>query len=173
MEQKSGHGLLDCIGVACLWLISGLLTAESGTRLQLICFITVSSVLCCQGNLLIEDAAHTPEEYCHPSFSVVTHRPDLTLNCLVQLCRLLQPIMPFVTEELWQQLPTNPDMERPESITIARYPAADPFWSSAEVEADMEAVESIVAKICSLQAGTYCDTWHLMCLRLRLWSSAT
>ena len=61
--------------------------------------------------------------------------------------------MPFVTEELWQKLPKHADLESRESIMVCSYPAVDPAWSSAEVEADMDAVNSVVAKTRSLRSG--------------------
>ena len=64
--------------------------------------------------------------------------------------------MPFVTEELWQKLPKHASLGSQESIMICSYPAAEPAWSSAEVEADMDAVNSIVAKTRSLRSGA-CD----------------
>ena len=61
-------------------------------------------------------------------------------------CRLLHPIMPFVTEELWQKLPKHPSHESRESIMICSYPAGQSAWSNAEVEADMAYVNAIVAR---------------------------
>ena len=61
--------------------------------------------------------------------------------------------MPFVTEELWQKLPKHPSMESRESIMICSYPAADPARKSAEVEADMEYVSTIVVKTRSIRTG--------------------
>jgi valyl-tRNA synthetase len=37
--------------------------------------------------------------------------------------RLLHPVMPFVTEELWQRLPRRPT-DATKSIMLARYPEA-------------------------------------------------
>ena len=68
-------------------------------------------------------------------------------------CRLLHPIMPFVTEELWQKLPRHPSHESRESIMICSYPAAQSAWSNAEVEADMAYVNVIVARTRSLRSG--------------------
>lgn len=71
------------------------------------------------------------------------------------LCRLLHPIMPFVTEDLWQKLPKHADLESRESIMICSYPTAQSAWSSAEVEDDMEYVSTIVAKTRSLRSGVH------------------
>ena len=80
--------------------------------------------------------------------------------CMLQLaqaiigqCRLLHPIMPFVTEELWQKLPKHPSHESRESIMICSYPAAQSAWNNAEVEADMAYVNAIVARTRRLRSG--------------------
>lgn len=49
---------------------------------------------------------------------------------------------------------------------ICSYPAAEPAWSSAEVEADMDAVNSVVAKTRSLRSGVHDGT--LPCLRRKI-----
>ena len=71
----------------------------------------------------------------------------------IGLCRLLHPIMPFVTEELWQKLPKHPSHDSRESIMICSYPAAQSAWSNAEVEADMAYVNAIVARTRRLRSG--------------------
>lgn len=38
------------------------------------------------------------------------------------ILRLMSPVMPFVTEELWHKLPKHPQWTRPESLVIASYP---------------------------------------------------
>jgi len=38
------------------------------------------------------------------------------------ILRLTHPILPFVTEEIWQKLPKSPDWDRPKSLMIASYP---------------------------------------------------
>ncbi len=49
--------------------------------------------------------------------------------------RLLHPFMPFVTEELWQNLKNNlPAVNLPESIMIAAYPEADETYFDAAAE---------------------------------------
>lgn len=42
-------------------------------------------------------------------------------TCLDHGLRLLHPIMPFVTEELWQRLPRRPNDSTP-SIMVAKFP---------------------------------------------------
>jgi valyl-tRNA synthetase len=57
--------------------------------------------------------------------------------CLDQVLRALHPFMPFITEELWQQLP----MQRPvESICLASYPIEDRRLNDPEAEALMRPV---------------------------------
>lgn len=43
--------------------------------------------------------------------------------CLENGLRLLHPFMPFVTEELWQRLPSPKGVKRRESIMISDYPS--------------------------------------------------
>ena len=45
--------------------------------------------------------------------------------CLTTLARLLAPFMPFVSEELWQQLVVGHDETAPDSIHLADWPQAD------------------------------------------------
>jgi len=48
--------------------------------------------------------------------------------------RLLHPLMPFLTEELWHRLGHDT------SIALAPYPDADPAWDDPEAELEMEVV---------------------------------
>lgn len=69
--------------------------------------------------------------------------------CLEYGLRLLHPIMPFVTEELWQRLPGKRSTP---SITIAPYPLAVDEWANPEVEADMELVKEVIHAARSVRA---------------------
>lgn len=48
---------------------------------------------------------------------------DTLWLCLDNGLRLLHPFMPFITEELWQRLPSKKDLARKESIMICEYPS--------------------------------------------------
>ncbi|MDD5558581.1 valine--tRNA ligase [Candidatus Methylomirabilis sp.] len=46
--------------------------------------------------------------------------------------RLLHPFMPFITEEIWQQLPQHGS-----SLMVAEWPKGDPGWQDANAEASI------------------------------------
>ena len=59
-----------------------------------------------------------------PGFASARRSAQDTLwPCLDYGLRLLHPFMPFVTEELWQRLPSKIDSARKESIVISEYPS--------------------------------------------------
>jgi valyl-tRNA synthetase len=70
-------------------------------------------------------------------------RRGITLRVLVgvleRFLRLLHPFMPFLTEELWQALPTQKPTD---SIMIAPFPDADGKWQRVEVAAMETVIEA-------------------------------
>ena len=88
-------------------------------------------------------------------------------SCLEAGLRLLHPLMPFVTEELWQRLPKPPaapseggpsSSSSPPSIMVARYPTAVAGGGGAEgrdpeAEADMAAVLAAVQAVRTLRSS--------------------
>ncbi len=68
--------------------------------------------------------------------------------------RLLHPFMPFVTEELWQNLKQRlpADWQKTESIVIAAYPEADDKAIDPEAERIMEAIIEIIRAIRNARA---------------------
>ncbi len=53
-------------------------------------------------------------------------------HCLESALRLLHPMMPFITEELWQTLRAQVGLPGPGSILEARYPSPGPVDEAAE-----------------------------------------
>lgn len=103
-------------------------------------------------------------------------------TCLEVGLRLLSPLMPFVTEELYQRLPRRKPQSDPPSICVTSYPEPDEVrsgggccrvvegkkvflfwinidcglfqfcWNSEEVDRDMEFIMSVVKTIRSLRS---------------------
>jgi valyl-tRNA synthetase len=67
--------------------------------------------------------------------------------------RLLHPLMPFLTEELWQRL----DAGGPAYVALARYPDADPALADEAAEREMELVQDIIAAARNLRAEMKAD----------------
>ena len=61
--------------------------------------------------------------------------------------RLLHPIMPFITEEIWHALPHEGD-----SIMIAQFPEADESLFDESAEAEMELLMNVIRSIRNLRA---------------------
>jgi valyl-tRNA synthetase len=70
--------------------------------------------------------------------------------------RLLHPIMPFLTEELWQRLLANAG-ERPVSIAVASYPEYDSHAADHAAERDMQILQDIVVMVRNLRADFALD----------------
>jgi valyl-tRNA synthetase len=68
--------------------------------------------------------------------------------------RLLHPCMPFVTEELWQNLKQRlpSDWQKTESIMVADYPKADKKATDPEAERVMEGVIEIIHSVRNVRA---------------------
>ncbi|KAK7887022.1 hypothetical protein WMY93_026643 [Mugilogobius chulae] len=74
-------------------------------------------------------------------------------TCLEVALRLLSPIMPFVTEELYQRLPRRRPQHDPPSVCVTAYPDSQEFcWHSEELDREMEFVMTVVKTIRSLRA---------------------
>ncbi|MFC1979465.1 valine--tRNA ligase [Chloroflexota bacterium] len=68
--------------------------------------------------------------------------------------RLLHPYMPFVTEELWQNLKRHlpQDLQATESIMVAPYPEADETAINPQAERIMESITEIIHEIRNARA---------------------
>lgn len=61
--------------------------------------------------------------------------------------RLLHPFMPFITEEIWQNLPHNG-----ESITIAAWPTVDSALTNTEAAEEMKLLVEIIRSVRNIRA---------------------
>ncbi|HUO86016.1 MAG TPA: class I tRNA ligase family protein, partial [Thermoanaerobaculia bacterium] len=93
-------------------------------------------------------------ELAKPALAGAAPRPrtgEVLLTVLDRSLRLLHPVMPFLTEEVWLRLPGRQAIH-PETITLAPYPAAEPAWEAAEVECHMAALIEVVTRVRGLRA---------------------
>ena len=65
-------------------------------------------------------------------------------TALVEICKCAAPLIPFMTEEIYQNLVRTNDKSAPESIHLCDYPKANEAWIDTALEADMEEVLDIV-----------------------------
>ena len=72
--------------------------------------------------------------------------------CLEQGLRLLHPMMPFITEELWQRVTARPGFKYPQSIMLASYPVENPAWTNPKLEEEMELLDAMVHEARSLKS---------------------
>jgi len=95
-----------------------------------------------------------------------TDRPSplpVLIHVLETSLRLLHPYMPFVTEELWQDLKRSlpADWQAAESIMVATYPEADKKAVDREAERVMDPIIEIVRAIRNTRAhhGVESNRW--------------
>ena len=72
--------------------------------------------------------------------SVLAHVLDQTM-------RMLHPYMPFITEEIWQQLPHKGD-----SITVSKWPQARPEFHDESASNEMKRLVSIIKSVRNIRA---------------------
>ncbi|MDY5956502.1 MAG: isoleucine--tRNA ligase [Frisingicoccus sp.] len=65
-------------------------------------------------------------------------------TALVTVCKVAAPMIPFMTEDIYQNLVRSIDDSAPESIHLCDFPVANEAFIDAELEANMELVLQIV-----------------------------
>jgi valyl-tRNA synthetase len=68
--------------------------------------------------------------------------------------RLLHPVMPFLTEELWHQLPQRPQAK---SIALERYPEAIPAWRNAAAVEELQMLQDVIKAVRAIRADMKLD----------------
>ncbi len=66
-------------------------------------------------------------------------------TCLSTLSRAAAPMIPFMTEEIYQNVVRTVDTNAPESVHLCTYPAVDESLLDPALEAEMEEVLAVVA----------------------------
>jgi valyl-tRNA synthetase len=80
----------------------------------------------------------------------------LLVEILEQILLLLHPIMPFITEEIWQVL-AGPESKKPRgSLMLESYPGIQPGWIEAETEKAMEFLMNAVRATRNLRTEMNC-----------------
>ncbi|KAG8176947.1 hypothetical protein JTE90_013624 [Oedothorax gibbosus] len=76
------------------------------------------------------------------------------LTCIDSFLKTICPIMPYLSEELYQRLMFISNIEQLPSVTIAQYPTADMYsgWRDKQLEADMRIVTELVSVARSLKS---------------------
>jgi valyl-tRNA synthetase len=75
--------------------------------------------------------------------------------------RLLHPLMPFITEELWQRL-ARERKNSTKSIALASYPQPNSAWEDPEAERKIELLQQIVTAVRNLRAELSIDPKTLL-----------
>jgi valyl-tRNA synthetase len=63
------------------------------------------------------------------------------------ILRLLHPLIPFVTEELWQKLPWPREASRPHALMVAPWPRPEPGWEDPEAEGQMASLQELIVQV--------------------------
>ncbi|MGH9380528.1 MAG: valine--tRNA ligase [Thermoanaerobaculia bacterium] len=93
-------------------------------------------------------------ELAKPALAGEAPRPrvgDVLLTALDRSLRLLHPVMPFLSEELWQRLPGHLGVHA-QTICLAPYPQGQPAWEDDEVEAAMGSFTDVVSAVRGIRA---------------------
>ena len=65
-------------------------------------------------------------------------------TALVEICKAAAPMIPFMTEEIYQNLVRSINTEAPESIHLCDFPAVNESWIDKDLEKNMDEVLKIV-----------------------------
>jgi valyl-tRNA synthetase len=73
------------------------------------------------------------------------------VSVLETLLRLLHPVVPFITEEIWQRIAPLAGVHG-DSIMLQPYPQADQTLQNAEIDAELEWVKSIIVAVRTIRS---------------------
>ena len=72
--------------------------------------------------------------------------------CFEGLLRLAHPVIPFVTEELWQKLPPQKDWDRPKSLALASFPDPKTIPQAQKMAQSWSKVQELINQIRSCRS---------------------
>ncbi|MBT4106575.1 MAG: class I tRNA ligase family protein, partial [Proteobacteria bacterium] len=75
--------------------------------------------------------------------------------------RLLHPLMPFISETLWQRI-TQPDDEINSSVINQKYPSSDDFTVDEDSLADMEWLKSVIGGVRNIRGEMNIDPRQML-----------
>ena len=129
-----------------LWILSKLHKAvlETNTNLEQLNFMQATNVVY---QFWLYELCDVYLEVCKPIIdgsdeAAKKSAKDTLYLCIEKGLQLLHPMMPFVTEELYQRLVRRPGDEC-KSIMVSRYPEPEESWNNAKAEQDFEFVNTI------------------------------
>ncbi len=80
--------------------------------------------------------------------------------------RLLHPLMPFITEELWRRLPARRSVEREASLIIAQWPQPQAERVDDDAEQQMEALIELITALRSIRTEYNVPPGHEITIRV-------
>ncbi|NOX27272.1 MAG: valine--tRNA ligase [Gammaproteobacteria bacterium] len=80
------------------------------------------------------------------------HTRYTLLSVLENILRLLHPITPFITEELWQRVAPLLDIEG-ETVMLQRYPQADDLANDSQAVSQIDWIKTLVLGVRKIRSG--------------------
>jgi len=75
-------------------------------------------------------------------------------ECLVKLTQLLAPLVPFITEQVWQELVIPADAQQPASVHLSDWPAVN----TAAIDAELASQVALTRRIVELGRATRAES---------------
>ena len=72
-------------------------------------------------------------------------------HVLAELCKVLAPVAPFVTEQMYQNLVRSHDANAPESVHHCDYPQFDEALANDDLAGEMDLVADVVSRVLSIR----------------------
>ncbi len=88
------------------------------------------------------------------------------IHVLDQILKLLHPIIPFVTEEIWQKI-TKLTSENGETIMLSQYPLVEDEFINDQIEEELEWVKKIIQSVRTIRSEMGISPAKVIPLKLR------